>query len=118
MARRLGTILVDMGYLDEEKLWNLLEEQKRSDNELIGKVATRLGLVTDEQLRSALDKQRQLGGQEQIGDVLVSMGLITERDKIRALGEQWEERPTRSNRCSVRTSSRSPLTISNRQLPH
>ncbi len=38
MARRLGQILVDMGYLDEEKLWSLLEEQKRSSNELIGKV--------------------------------------------------------------------------------
>ncbi len=45
MARRLGTILVDMGYLDEEGLWKVIEEQKRSENELIGKVAVRLGLV-------------------------------------------------------------------------
>jgi type IV pilus assembly protein PilB len=57
MARRLGTILVDMGYLDEEKLWNVLEEQKRSGNELIGKVAVRLGLVKEEQVLKALGEQ-------------------------------------------------------------
>ncbi|AGA30536.1 GspE/PulE family protein [Singulisphaera acidiphila] len=57
MARRLGQILVDMGYLDEEKLWSLLEEQKRSSNELIGKVAIRLGLVKEEHVLKALGEQ-------------------------------------------------------------
>src|SRR5689334_20296348 len=57
MPRKLGTILVDMGYLDEEKLWNVLEEQKRSDNELIGKVAVRLGVVKEEQVLKALGEQ-------------------------------------------------------------
>ena len=54
MARRLGTILVDMGYLDDEKLWNVLEEQKRSDSELLGKVAIRMGLVKEDQVLKAL----------------------------------------------------------------
>src|SRR5215467_1106622 len=57
MARRLGQILVDLGYLDEEKLWALLEEQKRSSNELIGKVAVRLNLVKEEQVLKALGEQ-------------------------------------------------------------
>jgi len=57
MARRLGQILVDMGYLDEEKLWTLLEEQKRSNNELIGKVAVRLGLVKEDHVLKALAEQ-------------------------------------------------------------
>jgi len=57
MARRLGTILVDMGYLDDEKLWNVLEEQKRSDNELLGKVAVRMGLVKEDQVLKALGEQ-------------------------------------------------------------
>src|SRR4051812_20980999 len=57
MARRLGTILVEMGYLDEEKLWNVLEEQKRSSNELLGKVAVRLGLVKEDQVIKALGEQ-------------------------------------------------------------
>ncbi len=57
MARRLGTILIDMGYLDEEKLWNALEEQKRSGGELLGKVTVRLGLVKEEQVPPALGEQ-------------------------------------------------------------
>jgi len=47
------------------------------------------GLVSDEQLAQAVEKQRQLKTQEPIGDLLVSMGLITERDRVRCLGEQW-----------------------------
>ncbi len=74
MARRLGTILVDMGYLDEEKLWNLLEEQKRSDNELIGKVATRLGLVTEDQVLKALGEQFGLKV-VRLGDVAIPAEL-------------------------------------------
>jgi len=57
MARRLGTILQDMGYLDEEKLWKVLEEQKNSGGELIGKVAVRLGFVTEDQVLKALGEQ-------------------------------------------------------------
>ena len=57
MARRLGTILVDMGYLDEDALWKVLEAQKGSENELIGKVAVRLGLVREEQVLRALGEQ-------------------------------------------------------------
>ncbi|HEU5115549.1 MAG TPA: ATPase, T2SS/T4P/T4SS family, partial [Isosphaeraceae bacterium] len=68
MARRLGTILVDMGYLDEEKLWNVLEEQKRS-NELIGKVVERLGYATEDQVLKALG--------EQLGMKVVKLGELT-----------------------------------------
>jgi len=32
MARRIGQILVDLGYLDEEGQWKVLEEQKRSSS--------------------------------------------------------------------------------------
>jgi type IV pilus assembly protein PilB len=57
MARRLGTIMVDMGYLDEDGLWKILEEQKRSSSELLGKVAVRLGVVKEEQVLKALGEQ-------------------------------------------------------------
>ncbi len=69
MARRLGTILVDMGYLDEDTLWKVLEEQKRSGGELIGKVATRMGLVTEEKVLKALG--------EQLGMKVVKLGDLT-----------------------------------------
>ncbi|WP_337173827.1 ATPase, T2SS/T4P/T4SS family [Paludisphaera sp.] len=57
MARRLGTIMVDMGYLDEEGLMRALEEQKRGAGELLGKVATRLGLAKEEHVLKALGEQ-------------------------------------------------------------
>jgi type IV pilus assembly protein PilB len=57
MARRLGTILVDMGYLDEDGLWQVLEEQKKSGGELIGRVAVRLGRVNEDQVLKALGEQ-------------------------------------------------------------
>ncbi len=57
MARRLGTIMIDMGYLDEETLWKVLEEQKRTGTELVGKVAVRMGLVKEDQVLKALGEQ-------------------------------------------------------------
>src|SRR5690606_25303535 len=55
--RRLGKILVDLGYLTEDQLWDVLEEQKQSPGEIIGQVAIRLGLVTDAQITEALAEQ-------------------------------------------------------------
>jgi type IV pilus assembly protein PilB len=58
MARRkLGQILVDLGYLTEDQLWDVLEEQKQSPGEVIGKVAIRLGLVSESQVMEALAEQ-------------------------------------------------------------
>ena len=57
MARRIGTIMVDMGYLDEDSLWKILEEQKRSSTELLGKVAVRMGLAKEDQVLRALGEQ-------------------------------------------------------------
>lgn len=56
-ARRLGQILVDLGYLSEDQLWDVLEEQKKSPGEVIGRVAVRLGLVTEAQVTEALAEQ-------------------------------------------------------------
>ncbi len=55
--RRLGQILVDLGYLTEDQLWDVLEEQKQSPGEIIGQVAIRLQLVSDEQVTEALAEQ-------------------------------------------------------------
>ena len=45
--------------------------------------------MTQDQIASALEKQKQLGGHKQLGDLLVSMGYVTERDRVRILGEHW-----------------------------
>jgi type IV pilus assembly protein PilB len=55
--RRLGQILVENGHLTEDQLWDVLEEQKQSPGEVIGKVAVRMGLVTEENVTEALAEQ-------------------------------------------------------------
>ena len=55
--RKLGQILVDLGYLNEDQLWDVLEEQKQSPGEIIGQVAKRMGLVTEDQITEALAEQ-------------------------------------------------------------
>jgi type IV pilus assembly protein PilB len=55
--RRLGQIFVDMGYLTEDQLWDILEEQKQSPGEVIGQVGIRMGLVTEAQVTEALAEQ-------------------------------------------------------------
>ncbi|MDZ4689037.1 MAG: ATPase, T2SS/T4P/T4SS family [Planctomycetaceae bacterium] len=55
--RKLGQILIDLGYLTEDQLWDVLEEQKQSPGEIIGRVAIRMGLVTDAQITEALAEQ-------------------------------------------------------------
>ncbi|MCP4173146.1 MAG: Flp pilus assembly complex ATPase component [Fuerstiella sp.] len=54
--RKLGQILVDLGYLTDDQLWDVLEEQKQSSG-LIGQVAVRLGMVTETQVTEALAEQ-------------------------------------------------------------
>ncbi len=56
-TRRIGQILVDLGYLTEDQLWDVLEEQKQSPGEVLGQVAVRLELVTDELVTEALAEQ-------------------------------------------------------------
>lgn len=55
--RKLGQILVDLGHISEDQLWDILEEQKQSPGEVIGRVAVRLGLVTEAQVGEALAEQ-------------------------------------------------------------
>ena len=56
---------------------------------LTGEVFVEEGLISQEQLKLAEDKQRELGGSDPIARVLVSMGLIAERDRVRCLGKVW-----------------------------
>ncbi|MFN0198595.1 MAG: GspE/PulE family protein [Planctomycetaceae bacterium] len=56
-TRKLGQILVDLGYLTEDQLWDVLEEQKQSPGEVIGQVGIRMGLVNEAQVTEALAEQ-------------------------------------------------------------
>lgn len=55
--RRIGQILVDLGFLTDEQLEVVLEEQEQQPGALFGKVAEEMQLITDEQLIQGLGEQ-------------------------------------------------------------
>ena len=55
--RRIGQILVDLGFISDEQLELLLEEQQQRPHELLGRIAESMGLITDDQLAQALAEQ-------------------------------------------------------------
>ncbi|MBL9123814.1 MAG: Flp pilus assembly complex ATPase component TadA [Planctomycetaceae bacterium] len=58
--RRLGQILVDLGFINDDQLEMLLEEQHQRPGELIGRVAESMNLISEEQLAQALAEQMGL----------------------------------------------------------
>jgi type IV pilus assembly protein PilB len=58
--RRIGQILVDMGFIDDDQREMLLEEQQQQLGEKLGKIAEEMGLITDDQLAQALAEQMRL----------------------------------------------------------
>jgi type IV pilus assembly protein PilB len=58
-ARRIGQVLIDLGFLTDDQLWDLLDEVKSSGNKT-GQVAVGRGLLTEDQLVPALAEQQGL----------------------------------------------------------
>lgn len=58
-GRRIGQVLIDLGFLDEAQLWDILEEAKTTAQQT-GQVALGRGLITEEQLLQALADQFNL----------------------------------------------------------
>lgn len=56
-ARKIGQILIDLGYLTDDQLWDALEEQKQSVGEPLGQVCIRMGFITEAQVTEALAEQ-------------------------------------------------------------
>ena len=73
--RKIGQILVDLGYLDEDRLELLLEEQHRNPGEFLGKIGMEMGLVDEDQLAQALAEQMNMQVIE-IGDTKLAPQLI------------------------------------------
>jgi type IV pilus assembly protein PilB len=55
--RRIGQIFVDMGFISDEQVQMLLEEQQQRPGTLLGKIAQELNMLTEEQLVQALSEQ-------------------------------------------------------------
>ncbi|MGE0535098.1 MAG: GspE/PulE family protein [Pirellulales bacterium] len=58
--RRIGQILVDLGFITDDQLELVLEEQQNRPGELLGQVAESMGLINAEQLAQALAEQMGL----------------------------------------------------------
>ena len=58
--RRIGQVMVDMGFIDEDQLDLLLDEQKQHPGTLLGRVAMDMGLIDEEKLTQALAEQMLL----------------------------------------------------------
>ncbi|MEO1525451.1 MAG: ATPase, T2SS/T4P/T4SS family [Planctomycetota bacterium] len=58
--RRIGQILVDLGFLTDEQRDIVLEEQEQQPGALFGKIAEDMQLVTEEQLVQALAEQMSM----------------------------------------------------------
>jgi type IV pilus assembly protein PilB len=58
-SRKIGEVLIDLGYLDEDQLWEVLVEAKKT-GKLTGQVAVARGLITEDQLLAALAERHNL----------------------------------------------------------
>ena len=56
-VRRLGQIFVDLGFITDDQLEMLVEEQAQNPGQLIGRVAEDMGLISDDELIQALGEQ-------------------------------------------------------------
>jgi len=55
--RRIGQIMVDLGFITDGQLGMLLDEQQQRPGELLGQIAISMGLITDDRLAQALAEQ-------------------------------------------------------------
>ena len=71
----------------------------------LGDIFVERGLITDEQLREALNQQRAMGGK--LGEILVELGFITRVGLAGVISEQWDElRVSQSGRKMAETDAR------------
>jgi type IV pilus assembly protein PilB len=78
-SRKLGQVLVDLGFIDEDQLWEVLEEAKNT-GQLTGQAAVARGLITDDQLLQALAEQHglKLANLEEAKPQPEAVALVTE----------------------------------------
>ncbi|HUY89998.1 MAG TPA: ATPase, T2SS/T4P/T4SS family [Pirellulales bacterium] len=78
--RRIGQIFVDLGFISDEQLEILLDEQQQRPHEMLGRIAESMGFINDEQLAQALAEQ--MGMQAiSLGEVVIPpevLGYVTE----------------------------------------
>ena len=69
--RRIGQVLVDLGFITDEQLELLVEEQQQHPGQLLGKVAIDMGLINEEQLAQALAEQLAHAGHVDLAEITI-----------------------------------------------
>ena len=81
--RRIGQIFVDLGFISDEQLEVLLDEQQQRPHELIGQIALSMNLITDEQLAQALAEQ--MGMQAiSLADLVITPDVLSQVTDVMA----------------------------------
>jgi type IV pilus assembly protein PilB len=108
--RRIGQIFVDMGFITDEQLEMLLEEQQQRPGTLLGKIGLELNMLNEEQVIQALAEQMGMQVVE-LGDTVIPhevINLMTESmaQLYRAVPIHFE-----GNRLTVATCDPQNITI-------
>lgn len=93
-TRRIGQIFVDMGFMTDEQLQLLLEEQQQQPGALLGKLAEDMALITDDQLAQALGEQHNMKvvnlGDQPIAQDLLDKLTETMAQLYRVIPVKWD----------------------------
>lgn len=108
--RRIGQIFVDMGFVSDEQLEMLLEEQQQRPGTLLGKIGLELNMLNEEQIMQALAEQMGMKVVE-LGDTVIPHEVINKMTEsmaqlYRAIPIQFE-----GNRLTVATCDPQNITI-------
>ncbi len=108
--RRIGQIFADMGFISDEQLEMLLEEQQQRPGTLLGKIAQEMSLVTEEQLVQALAEQMGMQVVE-LGDITIPHTTIAKVTE--AMAQMYRVIPIHfeGNRLTVATCDPQNITI-------
>jgi type IV pilus assembly protein PilB len=108
--RRIGQIFVDLGFVSDEQLEMLLEEQQQRPGTLLGKIALELNMLNEEQIMQALAEQMGMQVVE-LGDTVIPHEVISKMTEsmaqlYRAIPIHFE-----GNRLTVATCDPQNITI-------
>ena len=108
MARQLGQILVDMGFINDDQLEMLVEEQSQQLGVKLGKVAEDMGLIIDTQLVQALAEQFDMQIVD-LGDIQVQQEILDEITE--AMAQMYRVIPLQLNGNALTLATSAPENI-------
>ncbi len=85
--RKVGEILLSQGYITAEQLDKALAEHQSTGISL-GTILVKLGFIDDETLSNVLGKQLELSYRKRIGEILVDQGYIRQEQLEEGLKQQ------------------------------